>query len=435
MWDALAFIGFLAFIVSLIGLIINAVKRNIVWKKWLAALGVAFVLFVVGIANASPTEQAQTTKAPSQQTETKPEEEAKADEEPGEKPDDKSAAKEEKPTETIPSGQMKVHFINVGQGDSILIQFHNGQTMLIDAGPDDSVVSYLNQQGIKKINYLVATHPHADHIGEMATVIRTFDIEKVYMPRVTHTTKTYENVLLAIKAKGLKITPARAGTTVLNQEGVKVDIVAPCGSSYDNLNNYSAVVRILHGNTSFLLTGDAESLSEQQMLSSGANLKADVLKVGHHGSSTSTTQSFLKAVSPKYGVISCGSGNQYGHPHKETISKLANAGVKIYRTDTHGTVVFVTDGKTITVKALGSSIQPRAPNKTTSDKIASTPDKKTTSDKNAAQTSGNFIGNKNTKKLHKPTCSSLPAEHNRVYFDSRDKAVGEGYVPCKRCKP
>lgn len=435
MWDALAFIGFLAFIVSLIGLIINAVKRNIVWKKWLAALGVAFVFFVVGIANASPTEQAQTTKAPSQQTETKPEEEAKADEEPGEKPDDKSAVKEEKPTETIPSGQMKVHFINVGQGDSILIQFHNGQTMLIDAGPDDSVVSYLNQQGIKKINYLVATHPHADHIGGMATVIRTFDIEKVYMPRVTHTTKTYENVLLAIKAKGLKITSARVGTAVFNQDGIKVNFVAPCGSSYDNLNNYSAVVKVQHGNTSFLLTGDAESLSEQQMLSSGANLKSDVLKVGHHGSKSSTTPSFLKAVSPKYAVISCGAGNQYGHPHKETISKLANAGVNVYRTDTNGTVIFVSDGKTLTVKTLGGSIEPRAPNKTTSDKPASTSDKKTTSDKNAAQTSGNFIGNKNTKKFHKPSCSSLPAEKNRVYFKARDEAVSAGYVPCKRCNP
>ncbi len=329
---------------------------------------------------------------------------------------------------TIPSGQMKVHFINVGQGDSILIQFHNGQTMLIDAGPDDSVVSYLNQQGIKKINYLVATHPHADHIGGMAAVIRTFDIGKVYMPRVTHTTKTYENVLLAIKAKGLKITSAKAGTEVFNQDGLKVNIVAPCGSSYDNLNNYSAVVKIQHGNTSFLFTGDAESLSEQQMLSSGANLKSDVLKVGHHGSSSSTTPSFLKAVSPKYAVFSCGAGNQYGHPHQETLSKLTNAGVKTYRTDTNGTVIFVSDGKTLTIQTLGSSVQPRAPN------TSSVSDKKATQSV-ATQTSGNYIGNKNTKKFHKTTCSSLPAEHNRVYFNTRDEAVGIGYIPCKRCKP
>jgi|LSQX01.2.fsa_nt_gb beta-lactamase superfamily II metal-dependent hydrolase len=325
---------------------------------------------------------------------------------------------------TTPSGQMKVHIINVGQGDSILIQFHNGQTMLIDAGPDDSVLSYLNQQGIKKINYLVATHPHADHIGGMAAVIRTFDIEKVYMPRVGHTTKTYENVLLAIKSKGLKITSAKAGVTILDQNGLKANFIAPCSSSYDNLNNYSAVIKIQYGNTSFLLTGDAEAESEQQMLVSGTNLKADVLKVGHHGSNSSTTSSFIKAVSPKYAVISCGAGNQYGHPHQEVLSRLANTGVKTYRADTDGTVIFISDGKTFTVKTLGGSIQPRAPN--TSDNKAA---------QSTAQTSGNFIGNKNTKKFHKPACSSLPAEHNRVYFKTRDEAVGEGYVPCKRCNP
>jgi competence protein ComEC len=325
-----------------------------------------------------------------------------------------------------PSGQLKVHFINVGQGDSIMIQLPGGQTMLIDAGPSDSVVSYLNQQNIKKINYLVATHPHADHIGGMAAVIRAFDIEKVYMPRVSHTSKTYENVLLAVKAKGLKISSSKAGVTILDQNGLKANFVAPCSSSYDNLNNYSAVIKIQHGNTTFLLTGDAEAESEQQMLSSGANLKADVLKVGHHGSNSSTTSSFVKAVSPKYAVISCGAGNQYGHPHQETLSKLANAGVKTYRTDTNGTVIFVSDGKTLTVETLGGSIQPRAP-------TSSAPDNK--SSQSTAQTSGNFIGNKNTKKFHRPSCSSLPAEHNRVYFDSRDKAVGEGYVPCKRCNP
>lgn len=339
-------------------------------------------------------------------------------------PSDTPSNEPDEDKSTTPSGQMKVHFINVGQGDSILVQFHNGQTMLIDAGPDDSVVSYLNRQGIKKINYLVATHPHADHIGGMAAVIRTFDIEKVYMPRVSHTSKTYENVLLAIKSKGLRISSAKAGVTILDQNGLKANFIAPCSSSYDNLNNYSAVIKIQYGNTSFLLTGDAEAESEQQMLVSGTNLKADVLKVGHHGSNSSTTSSFIKAVSPKYAVISCGAGNQYGHPHQEVLSRLANTGVKTYRADTDGTVIFISDGKTFTVKTLGGSIQPRAPN--TSDNKAA---------QSTAQTSGNFIGNKNTKKFHKPACSSLPAEHNRVYFKTRDEAVGEGYVPCKRCNP
>lgn len=321
---------------------------------------------------------------------------------------------------TTLSGQMKVHIINVGQGDSILIQFHNGQTMLIDAGPDDSVLSYLNQQGIKKINYLVATHPHADHIGGMAAVIRTFDIEKVYMLRVSHTSKTYENVLLAIKSKGLRISSAKAGVTILDQNGLKANFIAPCSSSYDNLNNYSAVIKIQHGNTSFLLAGDAEAESEQEMLASGTNLKADVLKVGHHGSNSSTTPSFLKAISPKYAVISCGTGNQYGHPHKELLNKLSSAGIQTYRTDVNGTVIFTSDGKTLTVKTLGNAIQPRAPN---------------ASDNKPSGSAQAYIGNKNSKKFHKPTCSTLPAEHNRVCFKTRDEAVKNGYDPCKKCNP
>lgn len=379
----------------------------------------ALIFFTLGCGDTSnhtsTTETVETEQADSNQTA----DELTTADTPSDEPADA-----EKPT--IPSGQLKVHFINVGQGDSILVQFHNGQAMLIDAGPDDSVVSYLNQQGIKKINYLVATHPHADHIGGMAAVIRAFDIEKVYMPRVSHTSKTYENVLLAVKEKGLKITSAKAGTTLFDQEGLKVNIVAPCGSSYNNLNDYSAVARIQFGNTSFLLTGDAESLSEQEMLASGAELKADVLKVGHHGSSSSTTPSFLKAVSPKYAVISCGAGNQYGHPHQETLNKLASAGVQVYRTDTNGTIIFTSDGQTLTVETLKDTVQPRAPDK------SSVSDNKAT-DSTAA--SGDFIGNKNTKKFHRPTCSSLPAEKNRVYFDSREEAVGEGYDPCKRCNP
>jgi competence protein ComEC len=380
----------------------------------------ALIFFTLGCGDTSSDTSSDPTTSTTEITNTEQTDSNQTADEPDAPSNEPSD--EDKPI--TPSGLMKVHFINVGQGDSILVQFHNGQTMLIDAGPDDSVVSYLNQQGIKKINYLVATHPHADHIGGMAAVIRTFDIEKVYMPRVSHTSKTYENVLLAIKSKGLRISSAKAGVTILDQNGLKANFIAPCSSSYDNLNNYSAVIKIQYGNTSFLLTGDAEAESEQQMLVSGTNLKADVLKVGHHGSNSSTTSSFIKAVSPKYAVISCGAGNQYGHPHQEVLSRLANTGVKTYRADTDGTVIFISDGKTFTVKTLGGSIQPRAPN--TSDNKAA---------QSTAQTSGNFIGNKNTKKFHKPACSSLPAEHNRVYFKTRDEAVGEGYVPCKRCNP
>ncbi|MDD2556326.1 MAG: MBL fold metallo-hydrolase [Syntrophaceticus sp.] len=248
------------------------------------------------------------------------------------------------------SDQLTVHFLDVGQGDSILIQFPNDSAMLVDAGPDENgapVISYLKKQGVKKIDYLVATHPHADHIGGMAAVIKEFDINKVYMPKVTHATKTFEDMLLAIKGKGLKITPARAGLDILDQDGLQATFTAPCGSYYDSLNNYSAVVKIQYGNTSFLLTGDAEDISEQEMLADGMDLQADVLKVGHHGSSSSTTPALLRSVAPEYAVILLGAGNDYGHPHQETLEHLADAGVNIYRTDQEGTIVFASDGKQV----------------------------------------------------------------------------------------
>ena len=302
--------------------------------------------------------------------------------------------------------------------------------MLIDAGNNadgPSVVSYLKQQGVKTIDHLIGTHPHEDHIGGMDNVIQSFDIGQVYMPRATTTTKTFEDVLLAIKQKGLKITTAKAGVTVLDQGNLKVNFIASVGSGYEDLNNWSAVTRIQYGDTAFLLTGDAESQSEEEMIVSGTNLKADVLKVGHHGSSSSTTPAFLKAVAPKYAVISVGTGNNYGHPHKETLTKLANAKVQVYRTDQDGTLVFTSDGKTIIVKKLGSTIKPRAPN--TGNTIAPvTP---------VAPAPGNrgYIGNKNSKKFHLPSCSTLPAEQNRVYFKTREEAVKAGYVPCKKCNP
>lgn len=323
------------------------------------------------------------------------------------------------------SGKLAVHFIDVGQGDSMLLQLPNNQTMLVDAGPNEAgstVVSYLQQQGVKKIDYLVATHPHADHIGGMDTVIQAFEIGKVYMPRVTTTTESFESVLRSLQAKGLKITPAKAGLTVLDQNSLKIDFLAPCGSGYEDLNNWSAVLKVQYGNNFFLLTGDAQSESEQEMLASGANLKADVLKVGHHGSHSSTTPTFLKAVSPKNAVISVGAGNDYGHPHQETLAKLAAAGIKVYRTDRDGTVIFVSDGKTLTVRVLGSTIAPRAPNATASA---------------ASGAEGYYIGNKNSRKFHRPDCqwAQKIAPYNRVFFKTREEAISAGYTPCKVCKP
>lgn len=324
--------------------------------------------------------------------------------------------------------KLRVHFIDVGQGDSILIQFPSGQNMLIDAGEDQNTVkAYITNQGIKKLDHVIATHPHADHIGGMANVIKSFEIGKVYMPKTTHTTKTYENLLLAIKDKGLKITTSKAGLNIDVGTGVEAKLVAPNSENYANLNDYSAVLRVKYGNTAFLFTGDAEATSEAEMINSGHALKSDVLKVGHHGSNSSTTTTFLKAVSPKYAVISAGKGNSYGHPHQETLARLNDSGIEIYRTDESGTIIAESDGTVITFNKGASQIKERAPTIT-----APTP---TPVLAPTAPSTGNYIGNKNTKKFHLPSCRSLPAPQNRVFFDKRDDAIKAGYVPCKICKP
>ena len=322
--------------------------------------------------------------------------------------------------------KLRVHFIDVGQGDSILIQFPSGQNMLIDAGEDQNTVkAYIANQGIKRLDHVIATHPHADHIGGMSNVIKSFEVGKVYMPKTTHTTKTYESLLLTIKDKGLKITAAKAGLNIDVGTGVEAQLVGPSSESYDNLNNYSAVLRVKYGNTAFLFTGDAESIAETEMINSGYALKSDVLKVGHHGSNSSTTPTFLKAISPKFAVISAGKGNSYGHPHQEVLARLNDAGIQIYCTDESGTIIAESDGNVITFNKQASQIKERAPTTT-----APTPIPAPT-----APSTGNYIGNKNTKKFHLPSCRSLPALQNRVFFNTRDEAVKAGYDPCKICKP
>lgn len=249
-------------------------------------------------------------------------------------------------------GLMKVNFIDVGQGDSILVQLPDGRNMLVDAGTRDSgikVINYLKKTGIKKIDYLVATHPHEDHIGGMAAVIRDFDIGRIYMPKVTHSTKTYQDLLRAVQSKGLKITVAEVGVEIINSDGISAEILAPNSEAYEDLNNYSAVIKLTFNKISFLLTGDALAQSENEMLAKGLDLKADVLKVGHHGSYSSTSPAFLHAVNPKHAVISVEAGNDYGYPHDAALRRLS--GIQLYRTDLDGNVVFITDGAGLQVSA------------------------------------------------------------------------------------
>lgn len=260
------------------------------------------------------------------------------------------------------SGTLEVYFFDVGQGDSELIRLPGGENILIDAGTsstEDELVGELRSLGAETLDLVVATHPHADHIGGMAAVIDAFDVRQVVMPRIsesdTPTTKTYENLLQSIADKGLTITPAEPGDELLSSGGAVLTVLAPNGEDYGDLNNYSVVLRLTYGEDSFLFTGDAEEASEEEMLSLDWPLTATVLKCGHHGSETSTSPSFLDAVSPQYAVISCGVDNDYGHPDAVTLEKLEAAGVEVFRTDRQGTILASTEGSGVTMTALGKA--------------------------------------------------------------------------------
>lgn len=249
-----------------------------------------------------------------------------------------------------PSEDLKVHFLDVGQGDSIFIELPTNETILIDASIKDAsnkIINYLREENVSKIDYVFATHPHSDHIGGMSAVIKAFDIGQIYMPKAVTTTKTYENLLLTIKDKNLKIKTAKAGNTIIDTDDLKLVVLAPNQDSYESLNNYSIVLKLTYKEKSFLFMGDAETLSEKEIT---GDIQADVLKVGHHGSRTSTSQAFLNKVNPSYAVISVGLNNDYKHPHQEVIDRLEKKNIKIYRTDQNGDIIFTTDGYNIDVK-------------------------------------------------------------------------------------
>lgn len=245
-------------------------------------------------------------------------------------------------------GELIVHFFDVGQADSEFIEFPSGECMLIDAGTADSgedIVDEIKLLGYDSIDYLIATHPHADHIGGMQYVVENLDIKSIYMPRASTNTKTFENLLTSISESGLKINTAKSGKIVIDSDDIQAEFLSPISESYSDLNNYSCVLKLTYNDSSFLFTGDAEKEVESELLSlSSSKLDCDVLKVGHHGSRYSSTDDFLYVVSPQIAVISCGAGNTYDHPHSQALDRLESAGAEIYRTDRLGEIIITTNG-------------------------------------------------------------------------------------------
>ena len=249
---------------------------------------------------------------------------------------------------TFSGDTLRVNYIDVGQGDSIFIQLPNKETMLIDAGEAyevDNVINYLNNLGIKKIDYVVGTHPHTDHIGGLEEVINTFDVGAIYMPKVSSNSKTFEDLLTTISNKGLKVKTAKSGVVVLSEDNLKLEFIAPNSDNYSNLNNYSAVLKLTYLDNTFLFMGDAETLSEDEITS---DVDADVIKVGHHGSDSSSSVEFVKKVSPEYAIIMVGEGNSYNHPYQSIIDRYESVGAKVLRTDLDGNIVCDSDGVDVT---------------------------------------------------------------------------------------
>lgn len=253
----------------------------------------------------------------------------------------------------IPDSQFRMTVLNVGNADCVLLQ-NGDRYALVDAGENDDgkdIVTFLQRVGIKRLEYVIATHPDADHIGGMDDVIENIEIGTFlmsFMPEgYTPTTRVYEKMLTALIEKDITpIDPSYGDSFEFGD--AYIDILSGL-SEHKDTNEQSIVCRIRFGQTRFLLTGDAGKEVEEELLSAGADLRADVLKVGHHGSRSSSTKEFIAAVSPSVAVITCGEGNSYNHPHKETLNTLKKANCTIYRCDLHGEIAVTSDGKTVSV--------------------------------------------------------------------------------------
>lgn len=336
---------------------------------------------------------------------------------------------------TSVNGTIEVHYLDVGQGDSILIKCGN-EAMLIDAGGEGKATfirNYLLKHNVTSLEYLVLTHPDADHIDAAASLISNMPVAKVLMPDIENDTQTYNNVMNELHYKSMSpITPS-AGD-ILKVGEASATVLGPV-KAYDDTNNSSIVIKLVYGSNTFLFTGDCKKEAEEDMVSSyGTLLKSDVYKAGHHGSSTSTSDEFLSAISPSYCVISCGADNPYGHPDSEIINKLQKNNINVFRTDKQGTIVATGNGKDISFTCVpydSSFVADETHNDTADNTIQSS-----SSDIIDADKQTTFICNTNTKKIHLPDCESINemSDHNKAeIISSINELINEGYSKCGRC--
>lgn len=337
------------------------------------------------------------------------------------------------------TNDLTIHFLDVGQGDSELIQF-NGKNVLIDGSTQDMgprVESYLRTHGVSSLDLLVVTHPHEDHIGGLITILNDIPVEQVLDSGQVHTTSTFEDFLNLIDQKNIPYAAAERGQTINLDPMLKIEVLSPPATHFSgDLNQNSVVLKVTYNKVSFLLMGDAGIEAENSLLSSEYNLTSDILKVGHHGSSSSSSAAFLNAVKPAVSIIEVGAGNSYGHPTQKTLSALQSTGSEIYRTDTNGDIVVTTDGLGYTISTEKSSwdTATAVPKSTASPFVGSTVGPPASTLTVSQQ---QFVGSSKSDKYHYPSCSAAkkikPA--NLVTFSSSEDARAQGYVPCKVCSP
>lgn len=373
------------------------------------------------------------------------------------------------------AGTLTVTWLDVGQGDAAVIQC-GGQSMLIDGGkPEKSsyIYAWLQQHGLSYLDVIVATHVDADHIGGLSGALNYASVGTAYCPETTGTTETFQSFVKYLAQRGKQITVPTAGESFA-LGGAQVQILGPLHRAEDS-NDNSIVLKVSFGATSFLFTGDAERAEEQDLLNAGVNLQSTVLKVGHHGSDTSTSYPFLRAVAPQYAVISVGAGNSYGHPTEAVLSRLRDADVTTFRTDMQGEITAVSDGQTINFSTAknaaaetlanagagqnanlagggNSATQTAGSGQNTGGAatagagaegaaaIASANAGGGNADgaAGAGTTAGSYVLNTNSHKFHLPSCTSVDTispKNRKDVNESREQIIREGYAPCKRCNP